>query len=189
MRIIIKIIVAVVVFFIGNVFAFADIGYQDIYIINYYKDSVMEKNLIDSVIKDKSDINIDVNYKVPDGYMYDEEKIIYDKEINIVYKKKNNLTYCVNYFYGGIIFVNNTECFYNRTYGEEITTFKDKPIDGYVFESFTPITVLDVEENIMNVFYEKNLIEEVSSVKEGVRPNFIQNLFNSIINFFIKIIA
>jgi hypothetical protein len=99
--------------------------------------------------------------------------------IDIVYSKKTNLSYCVNYFYGGIISVNDTMCYYNQTHGTEINFFIDKPKEGYVYSGFDPIIILDIDENIMNVYYEK---EEVKKEKSSLL-NIIFQLFNKILSF------
>lgn len=146
------------------------------YVINYYKDEISDENLIDS-IKGSDDYNkeitVDTKYKLPEGYGYNEEALKFnvkekDNEINVIYTKKDNLTYCVNYFYEGIVDINNTECYYNQPYGKEITSFIDKPKEGYVFESFDSITVLDQEENIMNVYYKKLSSGEIVPPKTSV---------------------
>lgn len=91
---------------------------------------------------------------------------------------KENLTYCVNYFYEGIIDINNTDCYYNEPYGKKINTFIDKPKEGYVFDSFDPITVLDIEENIMNVYYKKEEIGEITPPKTGINnKNISETIF------------
>ena len=155
------------------------------YVINYYKDSVDEKNWIETIIGKEEYtevVNIDTSYKIPEGYTYTGDKIILDveksnQEINVIYTKKNNLSYCINYFYDGIISVNNTECFYNQQYGKEITSFIDKPREGYVFDGFDPITVLDIEENIMNVYYKSsNSTFVVSKNPSATNTNIMSHL-------------
>lgn len=146
------------------------------YVINYYKDEISKDNLIDSIKgNDEYDkeITVDTTYKLPEGYYYKGEEIKFNiKEegnvINVVYSIKDNLSYCVNYFYDGIIDINATECYYDQTYGKEITSFIDKPKEGYVFDNFEPIVVLDQEENIMNVYYKKVASGEIVPPKTGV---------------------
>lgn len=157
------------------------------YVINYYKDEINKDNLIDS-IKENDDYNkeitVDTKYKLPEGYSYIGEELKFNikednNEINVIYSKKDSLTYCVNYFYGGIIDINNTECYYNQSYGKEITSFIDKSKEGYVFENFEPITVLDKEENIMNVYYKKLDSGEIVPPKTNInKGNLI--IFTSI---------
>lgn len=146
------------------------------YVINYYKDEISKDNLIDSIKgNDEYDkeITVDTTYKLPEGYYYKGEEIKFNiKEegnvINVVYSIRDNLSYCVNYFYDGIIDINATECYYDQTYGKEITSFIDKPKEGYVFDNFEPIVVLDQEENIMNVYYKKVASGEIVPPKTGV---------------------
>lgn len=150
------------------------------YVINYYKDEISKDNLIDSIKgNDEYDkeITVDTTYKLPEGYYYKGEEIKFNiKEegnvINVVYSIKDNLSYCVNYFYDGIIDINATECYYDQTYGKEITSFIDKPKEGYVFDNFEPIVILDQEENIMNVYYKKVESGEIVPPKTGVESSF-----------------
>lgn len=146
------------------------------YVINYYKDNLEEENFLDKINgtgEYNEEITIDTSYKIPKGYHYSGEDtsfIIKEKDniINIIYSKKNDLSYCVNYFYDGIIDINKTECFYGQPYGKNITSFIDKPKDGFIFESFDPITILDKEENIMNVYYKKLPSGEIIPPKTGI---------------------
>lgn len=146
------------------------------YVINYYKDNLEEENFLDKITgtgEYNEEITINTSYKIPKGYHYSGEDtsfIIKEKDniINIIYSKKNDLSYCVNYFYDGIIDINKTECFYGQPYGKNITSFIDKPKDGFIFESFDPITILDKEENIMNVYYKKLPSGEIIPPKTGI---------------------
>ncbi len=90
---------------------------------------------------------------------YDLKKVDLFME-DIVY-----LNYCVNYFYDGIIDINNEECYYDVPYGSIIDTFIDKPKDGYILDFYVPITLVSNEENYMNINYR--------SLKEGeiIPPN------------------
>ena len=166
------------------------------YVINYYIDEINKDNLIETIIGREDynkEIVVDTNYKIPEGYKYDGEEVFFnikelDNEINVVYTKKNNLSYCVNYFYDGIIFINNTECFYEQTYGKKITSFTDKPREGYVFESFDEITVLDIEENIMNVHYKKASSEEIGAPNTSISFSNIRYYFIKLLRTFLNII-
>lgn len=150
------------------------------YVINYYKDNLEKENFIDKITGTEEynkEITIDTSYKIPKGYHYSGEDtllIIKEKDniINIVYSKKNDLSYCVNYFYDGIIDINKTECFYGQPYGKNITSFVDKPKEGFIFESFDPITILDKEENIMNVYYKKLSSGEIIPPKTGINKTY-----------------
>lgn len=149
------------------------------YIINYYKDSIDKDNLIDKITGTaelNKEITIDTTYKIPEGYHYsgdDNTFIIKEKDnvINVIYSKKNDLSYCINYFYGGIIDINNTECFYGQPYGKKINSFIDKPKEGFTFDNFEPITVLDKEENIMNVYYKAISSGEITPPNTNVNSS------------------
>lgn len=166
------------------------------YTINYYKDSISKENLIETIrgkdIYDK-EIIVDTTYKIPDGYDYLGKKLLFNikesnNEVNVVYSKKRSLSYCVNYFYDGIIAINNTDCFYGQPLGKEITSFVDKPKEGYVFDSFDSITVLDIEENIMNVYYKSiNSNLDINNINYTIpTKNYIQynDIFDWLINIF-----
>jgi len=188
-KIIISILILITIITIKEVNAEIYIPKYD-YVINYYKDNIHKDNLIDTVIgnSNKNKISIDTNYKIPEGYTYTKDIIDFEldefnNDINSVYSKKNNLSYCINYFYDGIIFINNTECFYDQTYGEEITTFTDKPKEGYKFVEADFITVLDIEENIMNVYYESINKEESFLVNTSYK-----NIINNFIDYSSKIL-
>lgn len=160
------------------------------YSINYYIDEINENSFLGTVegieyLNRK--IDIDFNYLLPGGYTYIGKTnyyVIEDKMvIDIVYSKKTNLSYCVNYFYDGIISINDTECYYNQTHGTEINFFIDKPKEGYVYYGFDPIVILDIEENIMNVYYEKkeNKLDEHPIVNIIFRCGI--NIFNKFVSF------
>jgi len=178
-----------VLFFIVPAEADVDINIPKYnYIINYYIDEISENSFLGSIggfeyLNRKIDINF--SYLLPGGYTYNGKINYYviedNMNIDIIYSKKTNLSYCVNYFYGGIISVNDTVCYYNQTHGTEINSFVDKPKEGYVYSGFDPIIVLDIEENIMNVYYEK---EE----KKIERKSLIYSVFQYGINIFNKFI-
>lgn len=164
------------------------------YVINYYKDSVDKNNLIETIRgKDDYDkeISVDTSYKIPEGYTYSGEELVFtikesNNEINVIYSKKSNLSYCINYFYDGIIAINNTDCFYEQPYGKEVTSFVDKPKEGYVFDSFDSITVLDIEENIMNVYYKSSTTEEITPPNTSLDHNNIITSLIKLIKILIK---
>lgn len=156
------------------------------YTVNYYIDEIDDNSYLGTIVGMEylnRKIDIDFTYLLPGGYTYTGKKGYYVIEdnmvIDIVYSKKTNLSYCVNYFYGGIISVNDTICYYNQTHGTEVTFFIDKPKEGYVYSGFDPIIILDIDENIMNVYYEK---EEVKKEKSSLL-NIIFQLFNKILSF------
>lgn len=159
------------------------------YTINYYQDDLYNPlGIVEGEEYLNRKIDIDFNYLVPEGYFYLGKTNYYviedNMNIDIIYTKKNNLSYCVNYFYDGIISINDTECYYNKTFGEEITTFVDKPRLGYSLKNFDSIIILDIEENIMNVYYEKI----VSSKKDTPSDLIINYVFKNSIDFINRLI-
>lgn len=77
--------------------------------------------------------DIDINAYKPNGYkdgeiITDMPYIIINGEniINVIYTKKDNLTYRVEYYYDGNIDSSKTEYFENLTYGDVITNYKEK---------------------------------------------------------------
>ena len=137
------------------------------------------------------EIVVDTSYKVPDGYSYTGGEVLLNiketnNEVNIIYLKKSNLSYCINYFYDGIIAINNTECFYEQPLGKEIASFVDKPKEGYVFDRFDSIVVLDIEENIMNVYYKSASNEEITPPITSITYN---NIISNLIEFFRTLIS
>lgn len=158
------------------------------YIVNYYIDEVSENTFLGSVEGSEylnRKIDIDFNYYILEGYTYTGPTNYYviadNMVIDIVYSKKTNLSYCVNYFYDGIISVNDTECYYDQMHGTEINFFIDKPKEGYIYSGFEPIVILDIEENIMNVYYVKEeTIEKYPIINSIIK--YIYSIFNKFIN-------
>ena len=162
------------------------------YIINYYQDDLYNPlGIVEGEEYLNRKIDIDFNYLVPEGYFYLGKTNYYviedNMSIDVIYTKKNDLSYCVNYFYDGIISINDTECYYNKTFGEEITTFVDKPREDYKFVNFDSITILDIEENIMNVYYEKVHGKEEIKLGDKIISYVLKNSIN-VINKLIRLL-
>lgn len=163
------------------------------YIINYYIDEISDNSYIGTIEGSEylnRKIDIDFNYLLPGGYTYTGKINYYiikdNMVINVIYSKKTNLSYCVNYFYDGIISVNDTICYYNQTHGTKIDFFIDKPKEGYVYYGFEPIIVLDIEENIMNVYYKKD--DKYNNSYSNL-VSFIFEYGLNLVNKFIKLIS
>lgn len=157
----------------------ADLSYK----VVYYKDNlnteaigeeVVNNQTFESIIN-KEDINVDL-YKPLKGYnsgviATDMPYTIIDGEnvINVIYTKKDNLTYRVEYYYDGNIDSSKTECFENLTYGDVITNYKEKLPADYKFVNDTaPLTIDDTEVNVIKVYYESVSKGDVAPPKTGI---------------------
>lgn len=157
----------------------ADLSYK----VVYYKDNlnteaigeeVVNNQTFESIIN-KEDINVDL-YKPLKGYnsgviATDMPYTIIDGEnvINVIYTKKDNLTYRVEYYYDGNIDSSKTEYFENLTYGDVITNYKEKLPADYKFVSDTaPLTIDDTEDNVIKVYYESVSKGDVTPPKTGI---------------------
>lgn len=153
------------------------------YKVIYYKDSLntdaigeetFENQTFESIIN-KEDINVDL-YKPLKGYnsgviATDMPYTIIDGEnvINVIYTKKDNLTYRVEYYYDGNIDSSKTEYFENLTYGDVITNYKEKLPADYKFVNDTaPLTIDDTEDNVIKVYYESVSKGDVTPPKTGI---------------------
>lgn len=157
----------------------ADLSYR----VVYYKDSlnteaigekVVNNQTFESIIN-KEDINVDL-YKPLKGYnsgviATDMPYIIIDGEniINVIYTKKDNLTYRVEYYYDGNIDSSKTEYFENLTYADVITNYKEKLPAGYRFVSDTaPLIIDDTEDNVIKVYYVSEPKGNITPPKTGI---------------------
>ena len=153
------------------------------YKVIYYKDSlntdaigeeVVNNQTFESIIN-KEDINVDL-YKPLKGYnsgviATDMPYTIIDGEnvINVIYTKKDNLTYRVEYYYDGNIDSSKTEYFENLTYGDVITNYKEKLPADYKFVNDTaPLTIDDTEDNVIKVYYESVSKGDITPPKTGI---------------------
>lgn len=157
----------------------ADLSYK----VVYYKDNlnteaigeeVVNNQTFESIIN-KEDINVDL-YKPRKGYnsgviATDMPYTIIDGEnvINVIYTKKDNLTYRVEYYYDGNIDSSKTEYFENLTYGDVITNYKEKLPADYKFVNDTaPLTIDDTEDNVIKVYYESVSKGDITPPKTGI---------------------
>ena len=165
------------------------------YTVNYYQDS-LEGNLLKSeifnnqIFQDKiTEDNIDINKYRPElGYkdgiivtkmpytIIDEENVI-----NIVYTKKDNLSYCVEYYYDGIIDSSKTDCFNNVTYKDIINSYTKKQPVGYEYIGDNiPLTIEDSTNNVIKVYYKKVIGNEVTPPKTGIKTIGYLSLMSSL---------
>lgn len=153
------------------------------YKVIYYKDSLntdaigeetFENQTFEDIIN-SDDIDKDL-YKPRKGYnsgviVTDMPYTIIDGEnvINVIYTKKDNLTYRVEYYYDGNIDSSKTEYFENLTYGDVITNYKEKLPADYKFVNDTaPLTIDDTEDNVIKVYYESVSKGDVTPPKTGI---------------------
>ncbi|MDD6480127.1 MAG: VWA domain-containing protein [Clostridium sp.] len=153
------------------------------YKVIYYKDSLntdaigeetFENQTFEDIIN-SDDIDKDL-YKPRKGYnsgviATDMPYTIIDGEnvINVIYTKKDNLTYRVEYYYDGNIDSSKTEYFENLTYGDVITNYKEKLPADYKFVNDTaPLTIDDTEDNVIKVYYESVSNGDVTPPKTGI---------------------
>ena len=157
----------------------ADLSYK----VVYYKDNLNTEAIGEEVVNNqtfasiinKEDINVDL-YKPLKGYnsgviATDMPYTIIDGEnvINVIYTKKDNLTYRVEYYYDGNIDSSKTEYFENLTYGDVITNYKEKLPADYKFVNDTaPLTIDDTEDNVIKVYYESVSKGDVTPPKTGI---------------------
>lgn len=153
------------------------------YKVIYYKDSlntdaIGEKTFENQTFEDiinSDDIDKDL-YKPRKGYnsgviATDMPYTIIDGEnvINVIYTKKDNLTYRVEYYYDGNIDSSKTEYFENLTYGDVITNYKEKLPADYKFVNDTaPLTIDDTEDNVIKVYYESVSKGDITPPKTGI---------------------
>ena len=153
------------------------------YKVIYYKDSLntdaigeetFENQTFEDIIN-SDDIDKDL-YKPRKGYnsgviATDMPYTIIDGEnvINVIYTKKDNLTYRVEYYYDGNIDSSKTEYFENLTYGDVITNYKEKLPADYKFVNDTaPLTIDDTEDNVIKVYYKSVSKGDATPPKTGI---------------------
>jgi hypothetical protein len=71
-----------------------------------------------------------------------------------VWTKRTDLSYSVKYYYDNVLDETKTDNFSGKTFGEEISTYTAKLIDGYVLDHATaPITIgTDSTKNVISVY-------------------------------------
>lgn len=153
------------------------------YTVEYYKEQNKISNDNDNTVNNQTfgnkvhEAEIDKNkYKPLLGYKDGiiETNIPYtiidgENVINVIYTKKDNLTYRVEYYYDGNIDSSKTEYFENLTYGDVITNYKEKLPANYKFVNDTaPLTIDDTEDNVIKVYYESVSKGDVTPPKTGI---------------------
>ena len=102
--------------------------------------------------------------RVPEGYRLqdnqeDSIKITEDKtknNLDVIYVKRDDLTYTVEYYYDGKLDEDATVTYVNQTFGDEITSYVDKAKEGYELDKVEnlPLTIsVDEEKNVIKVYY------------------------------------
>lgn len=153
------------------------------YTVNYYKDSVTDENKFDTITVDNQVFNttitseqVEVVSLAPYGYadgtiVTDMPYTVIDGEniIEVLYTKKTDLTYRVEYYYDGIIDSSKTEIVKDQIFGTLITNYVEKQPYGYEFVSDTaPLTIEDTEDNVIKVYYKSVPKGEVTPPKTGI---------------------
>lgn len=156
------------------------------YTVNYYKDDTTEELIGSTTVENQtfgdsinsSDINI--NLYIPEkGY---NEGVITtsmpitittrENIINVIYTKKDNLGYRVEYYFDGIIDSSKTEYFEGFEFGTVIYNYTDKLSDGYIFVSDTaPLTIDDSNDNVIKVYYETASTGDITAPDTGISSN------------------
>ncbi len=156
------------------------------YTVEYYKDNVkvesdtqIVKNVVqvlkpDTIKVDKKQINSVNKYK---GYKLEKiepkvlpEEVTSGTVIKIYYKIRTDITYTVEYYYENALDRSKTEVFENQKYGTVVESYPDKNITGYKWETDTGPIVLDLEENIIKVYYVKDKFEyRVEYYYDGIK--------------------
>ena len=153
------------------------------YKVIYYKDSLNTDAIGEETFENQTFEDI-INSDDIDKYLYKPRKgynsgviatdmpyTIIDGEnvINVIYTKKDNLTYRVEYYYDGNIDSSKTEYFENLTYGDVITNYKEKLPADYKFVNDTaPLTIDDTEDNVIKVYYESVSNGDITPPKTGI---------------------
>ena len=107
-----------------------------------------------------------------------------DNNVIKVYYVKDNFNYKVEYYYNGVKDSEKTDTI-SATYQDEITTYTDKNITGYVFESVEnlPLIVSENEDNnVIKVYYVKDQFEYTveyyyDGVKDGDKSETLEAMY------------
>lgn len=143
------------------------------YVINYYKDEISEKNLLnkeEGKLKYGSTLAVNsthVEKNRPEGYTFNNTvpSIIIGTEsnvINVVYEK-DIFGYTVEYYKDGILETSKTEKL-SAKYGDVIKIYTDKRDYGYKLDSVENLP-LTIESNVENNVIKVNYIKMNSSAK------------------------
>jgi hypothetical protein len=135
------------------------------YSVKYYYDNVLDETKTDNFSGKTFGEEISTyTAKLIDGYVLDHATapitIGTDSTKNVIsvyYAKRTDLSYSVKYYYDNVLDETKTDNFSGKTFGEEISTYTAKLIDGYVLDHATaPITIgTDSTKNVISVYYAK----------------------------------
>ena len=141
------------------------------YTVNYYYNDGKSTNKIGDTVEDEAEFDSTVTLteeelmdRVPEGYRLqdnqaDSIKITEDKtknNLDVIYVKRDDLTYTVEYYYDGKLDEDATVTYVNQTFGDEITSYVDKAKEGYELDKVEnlPLTIsVDEEKNVIKVYY------------------------------------
>ena len=176
------------------------------YTVEYYKDDVKvdsdtqtESATVqvlspDTMEVDKTKINTANKYI---GYKLDTENTVIPDEVENgdvikVYYVKDKFNYTVEYYYDGIIDEDKTDLL-EGLYGDIITTYTDKNIEGYkLYKTINlPLTITEnASQNIIKVYYERKDYKYTvnyyydNNLEESIE---LESKFGNIINDFTDI--
>lgn len=167
------------------------------YTINYYQDS-----LSGTLLGTKNGMaphntlieTVDQTLFILAGYKFKESNLPYtilktqDNVINVVYGKRNDLSYTVEYYYDEVLDTSKTYTVNGATYGESVTEFIDKSGASYILKSCTELTI-ELENNVLKVYYQKIKMasNEITPPKTGIDNSneFIPIVSSSIVVLFL----
>lgn len=170
------------------------------YKIEYYKDTLDEQNKIREssesyreyqtvITEDILKLDFGENFKIaalPEGYQFstieniDMEITKEENVIKILYTKRNDLSYKVEYYYDDQL--EDVKEYFNQTYNETITEYELNNKKGYEFVKVenTPLTIsLDKEKNVIKVFYEST--DEILPPKTSVQTTNLSTISSVIL--------
>ncbi|MBV1756906.1 MAG: InlB B-repeat-containing protein [Dethiosulfatibacter sp.] len=135
------------------------------YSVEYYYDNVIHNDKTETgtaLFEDEIETYTD---KPIDGYKFDSTNnlpltITSDEDANVieVYYVKDSFGYTIEYYYDNIIDNDKTETG-TALFGDEITTYTDKPIDGYKLDQVLtiPMTITsNPANNVLRIYYGKD---------------------------------
>ncbi len=135
------------------------------YSVEYYYDNIIHNDKTETgtaLFEDEIETYTD---KPIDGYKFDSTNnlpltITADEDANVieVYYVKDSFGYTIEYYYDNIIDNDKTETG-TALFGDEITTYTDKPIDGYKLDQVLtiPMTITsNPANNVLRIYYGKD---------------------------------
>ncbi len=132
------------------------------YEVDYYYDEEKDDTKTEKGMAEFESEITEYTDKVIEGYKLDRTENLpltiatKGNVINVFYVKRDDLTYTVEYYYDGKLDENATETYTDQTFGDEITTYKDKAKEGYELDKVEnlPLTIsVDEEKNVIKVYY------------------------------------